>query len=91
MENTILLSAGNKIHHSSPQSIHMRLTLGDLAENDEENVRVFAEHFSNILNNHKNTDDSVINNILLHKFITELDKVPTWDDFMNDIAELKND
>ena len=43
--NTRLLSAGEKIHQYSPQSIHMRLPSGDLAENDKENVRVFAEHF----------------------------------------------
>ena len=62
--NTRLLSAGEKSHHYSPQSIHMRLPSGDLAENDEENVRVFAEHFSKVFNNHKKTDKNVINDIL---------------------------
>ena len=56
----------------------MRLPLGDLVENDEENVRVFAEQFSKVLNNHKKIDDNFINDILLRKVITELDKVPTW-------------
>ena len=77
-ENIRLLSVDKKIHHSYTQSIHMRLPSGDLAENDEENVRVFAEQFSKVLNNHKKTDDNFINNILLRKVMTELDKVPTW-------------
>ena len=75
--NIRMLSAGEKSHHSSPQSIHMRLPLRDLTENDEENVRVFAENFSKVLNNHKKTDDNVINNILLRKVMTELYKFRT--------------
>ena len=58
--NIILLSAGEKRHHSSPHSIHMRLPSGDLTENDKGNVRVFAEHFSKNFNNHKKTNDNVI-------------------------------
>ena len=76
--NIRLLSAGEKIHHYSTQSIHMRLSSGDLAKNDEEYVRVFVEHFSKVLNNHRKTDKNVINDILLRKFMTELDKFPTW-------------
>ena len=77
--NIRLLSAGEKIHQYSPQSIHMRLPSGDLAENDKENVRVFAEHFSKVLNNHNNTDYNVIDDILLLKVMAGLYKVPTWE------------
>ena len=70
LSNIRLLSAGEKINHSSPKSIHMRLPLGDLAENNKENVRVFAEYFSKVLNNHKNTDNNFIINVLFHEFMT---------------------
>ena len=88
--NIILLSAGEKIHHSSTHYIHMRLPFVDLAENDEENVRVFAEHSSKVLSNHKNTEDNVIKKILLQKVMTELDKVTTWEEFMNAVTKIIN-
>ena len=54
-------------------------------------MRVFAEQFSKVLNNHKNTDNNVINEILLREVIAELDKVPTWAEFMIAVAELTSD
>ena len=77
--NIILLSAGEKIHHSYPKYIHVRLLPGDLAENDEESMRVFVEHFSKVINNHRKTDKNVINDRILREVMTEPDKVPTWE------------
>ena len=68
----------------------MRLPLGYLAENDKKNVGVFEEHFSNVLNSNKKNDKNIINKIILRKFMTELDKVPTWEEFMNAVAQLPN-
>ena len=45
----------------------MRLTSGNLAENDEENVSVFANHFKKVLNQHKMTDTTVTNEINLRE------------------------
>ena len=68
----------------------MRLPLGYLAENDKKNVGVFEEHFSNVLNSNKKNDKNIINKIILRKFMTELDKVPTWEEFMNAVANHTN-
>ena len=44
-----------------------------LAENDKENVRVFANHFKKLLNNHKPIDTTVIDDIDLREVMEDLD------------------
>ena len=63
-------------HHTTPKLIQMRLPSGSLSENDEENVRVFANHFKKVLNNHKPTDTTVINDIYLWKVMEKLADPP---------------
>ena len=48
------LTGGESSHQTSPKVIQMRLPSGNLADNDEENVSVFANHFKKVLNNKKN-------------------------------------
>ena len=59
------LTGGDSSHHNTQKLIQIRLTLGSLVENDKENVSIFANHFKKVLNNHKPTDTTVINNIHL--------------------------
>ena len=47
-------------------------------------------NFQKGFNNQKKTVEIVINDILLHKVIRELDKLPTWEEFMNTVAKLTN-
>ena len=70
------LTGGESSHHTSPQIIQIRIHSGNLAENDEENVSVFANHFKKVLNNHKPTDTPVINEIHLREVMEELDDPP---------------
>ena len=65
--NIKLLCKGYKSHHSSPQTIQMRMASGELAMTNEENVWVFAGHFGKVLNDMKPTNISVINIIHLRK------------------------
>ena len=68
----------------------MRPPSGIHAENDKENVSVFANHFKKVLNNHKPTDTIVINDIHLREVMGELDVLPLWTEFIGDIQELTN-
>ena len=77
-------------HHSAPTLIQMRLPSGRLAENYEENVRVFVSHFKKVLNNHKPTDREVVNDIDLCEVIRELYVPPSWAKFICAITELTN-
>ena len=70
------LTGGESSHHPPPKVIHMRLPSGNLAENDTENVCVFANHYKKVLNNHKWTDTTVINEINLREVMGELDDPP---------------
>ena len=70
------LTGGESSHHASPKIIQMRLPSGNLADNDEENVSVFANHFKKVLNNHKPTDTTVINEIHFREVMEELDDPP---------------
>ena len=78
------------IHYSAPTLIQMRLPSGRLAENNEENVRVFANHFKKVLNNHKPTDREVVKNIDLREVMRELDVPLSWAEFICVIRELTN-
>ena len=84
------LTGGESSHHTSPKVIQMRLPSGNLTENDEENVSVFANHFKKVLNNHKPTDTTVINEIHLREFMEELDNPPFWTEYICAIQELTN-
>ena len=62
-----LLCKGEKSHHSSPQTIHMRMESSELATTDEDNVWVFAGNLGKVLNDIKPTNTSVINRIHLRE------------------------
>ena len=85
------LTGGELSHHTSPKVIQMRLPSGNLAENDEENVSVFSNQFTKVLNNHKLTDTTVINEIDLREVIEELDDPPLWTEYICAIQELTNE
>ena len=73
---------GDTSHHTAPLLIQLRLPIGRLAENNEDNISVFASHFKKVLNNHKPTDKAVINNINLREVIREIDIPPSWGEFI---------
>ena len=85
------LTGGESSHHTSPKVIQTRLPSGNLAENDEENVSVFENHFKKVLNNHKTKDKTVINEINLREVMGELDAPPLWTEYIRAIQELTND
>ena len=85
------LTGGESSHHTFPKVIQMRLPSGNLAENDEENVSVFANHFKKVLNNNKMTETTVINEINLREVMRELDYPPLWTEYICAIQELTND
>ena len=70
------LKEGKASHHTSPKVIQMRSPSGNLTENNEENVSVFANHFKKVLNNHKMTDTKVINEINSREVMGEFDDPP---------------
>ena len=85
------LKKGESSHHTPPKLIQMRLPSGNLVENDEENVSLFANHFKKVLNNHKLIDTTVINEIDLREVMEELDDPPLWTENICAIQELTND
>ena len=85
------LTGGESSHRTSPKVIQVRLPSGNLTENDEENVSVFANHFKKVLNNHKPTYTTVINEIHLREVMEELDDPPLWKKYIFAIQELTND
>ena len=76
MASIVRLTGGESSHHTSQKVTQMRNPSGNLADNDEENVSVFANHFKKVLNNHKTTDTTVRNEINLREVMEELDHPP---------------
>ena len=62
-ENMQILCKGEKANHTYQKLIQMRIPSGDLAETDEDNVKVFAKHFGKVLNKKKSIHNNVLNNI----------------------------
>ena len=87
----IWLMGGETSHNTTPKLIQMRIPLGNLAGNDEENVSVFASHFKKVLNNHKPTDTILINDIHLQEVVDELGVLTSCTEFISAIQELTND
>ena len=85
------MTGGELSHNTSMKIIQMRLTSGNLAENDEENVSVFANHLKKVLNTHKPTDTTVINTTHLREVMEELDDPPFWTEYICAIQKLTND
>ena len=85
------LTGGESSHHTCPKVIQMRLPSGNLAENDEENVSVFANHFKKVINNNKRTYTTMINEINLREVVGELDYPPLWTEYICAIQELTNE
>ena len=80
-----ILTGGESSHRTSPKVIQMRPPSGNLTENNKENVSVFANQFKKVLNNHKMTDTTVINEINLQEVMGELDNPPLWTEYICDI------
>ena len=70
------LMGGETSHHTALKTIQMRLPSGILANNDKENVSVFASHFKKVLNNQKPVDKIVINDIYLQEVMSDIDVPP---------------
>ena len=68
----------------------MRIPLGDLAETDEDNAKVSANHFGKVLNNKKSIHNNVLNNINSRKVMYELDVPPFWKEFTEAANDLIN-
>ena len=64
-EHIRLISEDKKYHHSTPKVIQMKLPCGQLAKNDDKSVIMFARHLKKVLDNHKPTNDTIINDIKL--------------------------
>ena len=62
-ENIRILCKGDKADHTSTKLIQLRFPLGDLAETDKDNAKVFARYFGKVLNKKKSIHNNVLNNI----------------------------
>ena len=54
-------------------------------------MRVFSAHFGKMLNYLKDTDDSLIDDIILREVSTELESTPEWAELIIAVVELTND
>ena len=60
-ENIRILTGGETAHHKTNLNMSMRQASDEFASNAKENMSVFGLHFTNVLNNHRPVDYSVLN------------------------------
>ena len=76
-EDIRIMCKGEKAHHTYPKLIKMRLPSGELSETDEDNAKVFEEHFGKVLINKRSIHNNVLNNINSREGMYELDAPPS--------------
>jgi hypothetical protein len=59
-ENVKILKGGDTTHHKPTINMAMRKPDGSIATNAKENLSVFVPHFSNVLDNERITDKTVL-------------------------------
>ena len=70
-------------------NMSMRLASGEFASNAKENMSVFGAHFTNVLNNHRPVNYSVLDFLEQKPHITSIDNPITFSDFKRAINKLK--
>mgnify|MGYP003333642019 FL=1 len=85
------LERGLQSHHKASRVIKMRKPDGTLCTNDNENAKVFYEHFSKIFNNQNiRCDESVLTLLPQRDEITSLNDPPTLEEVKNSIKRMRN-
>jgi hypothetical protein len=76
--NIRILTGGKKAHHKTNLNMSMRLESGELASNAKENMPVFGLNFTNVQNNHRPVDYSVLDLIEQKPCLTSIDTPITF-------------
>ena len=88
-ENIRILTGGETAHHKTNLNMSMRLASGELASNAKENMSVFGLHFTNVLNNHRPVDYSVLNLLEQKPYMTSIDNPIIFSKVKKAINKLK--
>ena len=70
--------------------MRMRLTNGELATTDAENVSVFGPYFHRVFNNHRPINWPVLDNIKQREVMNELDQPISWEEIKKATTKLAN-
>jgi len=90
-ENIRIHTGGETAHHKTNLNMSMRLTSGEFASNAKENMSVFGLHFTNVINNHRPVDYSVLDLLLLEQkpYMTSIDNPIIFSKVKKAINKLK--
>ena len=88
-ENIRILTGGETAHHKTNLNMSMRLTSGEFASNAKENMSVFGLHFTNVINNHRPVDYSVLNLLEQKPYMTSIDNPIIFSEVKKAINKLK--
>ena len=88
-ENIRILTGNETAHHKTNLNMSMRLASGELASNAKENMSVFGLHFTNVLNNHRPVDYSVLDLLEQKPCMTSIDNPITFSEVKKAINKLK--
>jgi hypothetical protein len=88
-ENVTILKGGDTTHHKPTINMAMQKPDGSIATNAKENLSVFGPHFSNVLDNERTTDKTVLDLIPQRPKLRHLDKPITMKEVNKAINKLK--
>ena len=77
-ENIRILTGGKTAHHKTNLNMSMHLASGEFASNAKEKMSVFGVHFTNVLNNHRHVNYSVLNLLKQKPRMTSINKPITF-------------
>jgi hypothetical protein len=85
-----LLAKGKTAHHQKNLLMAMWLPDGTRATNSSENMSVCGHHLTNVFNNHRPIDHTILQHIPACHTLWELNDSITWEEFCCALFKLKN-
>ena len=77
-------------HHAKPTMMRLRLTNGELATNDFENVSVMGPQLEKEYRNHRPVDWSARHGLLQRTSMLKLDTLILWEELKQAVTKLAN-
>jgi len=88
-ENIQILTGGETAHRKTNLNMSMHLASGEFESNAKENMSMFGLHFTNVLNNHRPVDYSVLNLLEQKPYMTSINNPITFSEVKKAINKLK--
>ena len=88
-ESISIITGDESTRHKKENIMSMKMENGEYTSTDDENIQIFGPHFTQVLNNKRDVDFTVLDLIKQHDTMWELDVPITRKEFEKAVDKLK--